>query len=151
TNTPFDHTTELLLIFAARADHIASTIKPALADGQWVVCDRFTDATYAYQGGGRGIDAGLIKNFEDVVQKDLRPDFTILLDAPVEVGIARANERGAPDRFEKEDADFFERVRDTYLKRAKAEPDRFIVVDASRSLQDVTADIEKAVNKVLNA
>ncbi|MGD8378769.1 MAG: dTMP kinase [Gammaproteobacteria bacterium] len=129
--------TELLLMFAARAEHLEHRIRPALAVGHWVVCDRFTDATYAYQGGGRSMDHALIELLEQHVQRDLRPDLTLLLDAPVEVGIQRARARGEQDRFEVEQSDFFERVRESYLAIARREPERVSIVDASRELADV--------------
>ena len=134
--------TELMLMFAARAEHVAKVIKPALGNGQWVLCDRFTDATYAYQGGGRQLDVERIQGLEDWVLGDLRPDLTILLDAPIEVGRERAGKRSTPDRFEQERDAFFNRVRETYLARAKAEPERIKVVDASVDLKSVQRQIE---------
>lgn len=140
---------ELLLMFAARAAHLEQRIRPALARGQWVVCDRFTDATYAYQGGGRGLPQEEIAVLEWLVQGDFRPHATILLDAPVEIGLARMQERGAPDRFEREQAAFFERVRGVYLARAAAEPERFIVIDASRPVEEVSAAVRGALDALL--
>ena len=133
--------TELLLLFAARAEHLAQRIRPALARGQWVVCDRFTDATYAYQGGGRGLATERIAALEDWTQGDLRPDLTILLDAPVELALERARGRGAADRFECEAAAFFERAREVYRERAAREPQRFRVIDASGPIEGVRADV----------
>lgn len=135
-------TTETLLMFAARAEHLERVIRPALAAGQWVLCDRFTDATYAYQGGGRGLPLERIAVLEKWVQGSLRPHLTLLLDVPVAIGLARAGRRGAVDRFEREDAAFFERVRATYLERAQREPGRYRIVDASRSMTAVRADLE---------
>jgi dTMP kinase len=132
---------EALLMFAARAQHLSQVILPALARGTSVVCDRFTDATYAYQGGGRGMPAGRIAELETWVQGALRPDLTLLLDVPVAVGLARAKGRSEPDRFEREQHEFFERVRDCYRARAAAEPKRMRVVDASRSPADVQRQI----------
>lgn len=129
--------TELLLMFAARAQHLATVIEPALANGQWVICDRFTDATYAYQGGGRGVPLKKIAELEQLVQGDLRPDITLLLDAPVEVGMARARERGALDRFEQEQMQFFDSVRTTYLAMAAEHPERYRFIDASQPLDVV--------------
>jgi len=134
--------TETLLMFAARAEHLERVIRPALAAGCWVLCDRFTDATYAYQGGGRGLPAARIAVLEDWVQGSLRPDWTLLFDLPIEVGLARAGRRGAADRFEREDWAFFERVRATYLERAGQEPDRYRVVDADRPMEKVRAEVE---------
>ncbi len=128
---------ELLLVFAARAQHLHTKIEPALAAGQWVLCDRFTDATYAYQSGGRGIDASLVRRLERLVQGELRPDYTLLLDAPVEVGMERARGRGELDRFETEQMEFFERVRDTYLQLANESSGRYRVIDASQPLEVV--------------
>ena len=139
---------ELLLIFAARAQHIETVIEPALAAGQWVVCDRFTDATYAYQGGGRGLPMGWIEQLEELVQGKLRPDLTLLLDAPVEVGMARAGSRGDLDRFEQEQADFFTRVRETYLQRAAAEPARFQVIATDRELDAIADDIRAVLDQL---
>jgi dTMP kinase len=131
--------TELLLMFAARAQHLQEIIRPALASGRWVVCDRFTDATYAYQGGGRVVDAARIEVLEHWTQGGLRPDLTLLLDVPVELGLARASHRGAPDRFESEQRAFFERVRSAYLERARREPARFRIIDAAEPLERVSA------------
>ena len=139
--TGMDSTCELQLMFAARAEHLARVVWPALEQGQWVLCDRFTDATYAYQGGGRGIDGGVIARLEELVQGDFRPDLTLLLDVPVEIGLARASKRGALDRFEQEKVAFFERVRNTYLEMAQRSPDRYRVIDASLPLNDVQNQI----------
>jgi dTMP kinase len=135
---------ELLLMFAARAEHVQKVIRPALERGTWVVCDRFTDATYAYQGGGRGVDAGRIGQLEDFVQGGLRPDLTLLFDLPVSVGLARAGRRSLPDRFESETRQFFELVRAAYLARARAEPRRMRVVD-TRDKADRVAGRVRAV------
>jgi dTMP kinase len=135
---------ELLLMFAARAVHIANHIEPALSAGRWVVCDRFTDATFAYQGAGRGMSQADIRYLETLVQGARRPDLTLLLDVPVGIGLERSRRRDAGrtrDRFERERADFFERVRGGYLERARAEPDRMIVIDAAASMDEVTARI----------
>lgn len=131
---------ELLLMFAARATHIENLVQPAMARGAWVLCDRFTDATYAYQGGGRGVPEGDIDALVRIVHPDLQPDLTVLLDAPVDVGLARARHRNGesgPDRFETERREFFDRVRDAYLERARRDPRRVQVLDASGSLEDV--------------
>ena len=134
--------TELLLVFAARAQHLTKVIEPALERGQWVLCDRFTDATYAYQGAGRGLSAELIGKLEKLVQGDTRPDTVILLDMPPQIGLARAKARGALDRFEQEEQAFFERVRQGYLERAAAFPNRYVVVDASQELSEVQNSLE---------
>jgi dTMP kinase len=134
--------TETLLMFAARAEHLAQVIRPALAAGKTVLCDRFTDATYAYQGGGRGLPAARIAELESWVQGALRPDLTLLLDVPVETGLARANRRSAPDRFEREQREFFERVRAAYLERARHEPQRVHVINAARDLAAVQAQLQ---------
>jgi dTMP kinase len=144
-----DATCELQLMFAARAEHLAKVIRPALARGQWVLCDRFTDATYAYQGGGRGIDTDIIARLEDLVQGDFRPDLTLLLDVPVAVGLARASDRGAPDRFEQEKAEFFERIRQAYLQLATAHETRYRVIDASLPLEDVQRQLDAVLRAVL--
>jgi len=141
--------TELLLMFAARAEHVAQVIRPALARGTWVLCDRFTDATYAYQGGGRQLDMARIETLEHWVLGELRPDLTLLLDAPVEVGRERAGKRSTPDRFEQERDGFFNRVRNTYLDRARAEPDRIKVVDASLDLAAVQRQIDQLLQPYL--
>ena len=137
--------TELLLMFAARAEHIAQVIAPALERGATVLCDRFTDATYAYQGGGRGIDPERIAILEDWVQGALRPDLTLLLDVCVETGLRRAGQRDAADRFEKEQRAFFERVRACYLQRAAQQPQRFRIIDAGRPLDEVQARIAEVL------
>lgn len=142
---PVANDAELLLVFAARAQHLAQTIKPALAQGKWVLSDRFTDATFAYQGAGRGLDWQRIAQLEQFVQGDLRPDLTLLLDLPVEVGMARASARSAPDRFETEKQAFFERVRAGYLRRVQEEPSRFAVIDASAPLANVQQQIKDAL------
>lgn len=137
--------TELLLMFAARAQHVERLIRPALERGAWVLCDRFTDATYAYQGGGRGLDMTRIAALERMVQGELKPDMTILLDLPADQGMARARARSAPDRFEAEAQIFFERVRACYLDRADAEPLRFAVIDAAPPLHEVQQSISQAL------
>ena len=134
---------ELLMMFAARAEHIKKIIQPALDAGQYVLCDRFTEATYAYQGGGRQLDVSKIADLESWVQGDLRPDLTIILDAPVEVGRERAGKRSAPDRIEKEKNDFFDRVRNAYLDLAKQHPERICTVDASLTLEQVQQQIKQ--------
>jgi dTMP kinase len=141
--------TELLLMFAARAEHIAQRIRPALAHGHWVLCDRFTDATYAYQGGGRGIDTDRIAALEHWVQGNLRPDLTIVLDVPVEIGLARAGSRSAPDRFERERAAFHEAVRLAYRQIAVREPARVCLVDAAQPLPAVQADLQRVLDRFL--
>lgn len=142
---PVAEMAELLLMFAARAQHIDQCIRPALERGAWVLCDRFTDATYAYQGGGRGLDQLRIAQLETLVQGGLKPDLTILLDLPACVGMARARARSAPDRFEAEAEAFFERVRECYLQRAVAEPQRFAVIDAAPPLEQVQQAIVQAL------
>jgi dTMP kinase len=137
-------TAELLLMFAARAVHLANHVEPHLKAGRWVVCDRFTDATYAYQGGGRGLNTDHIRQLETMVQGSRRPDLTVLLDAPVEQALRRARQRNsgaATDRFESERVEFFERVRAAYRARAAAEPDRIIPIDAHQSADAVAARI----------
>jgi len=142
---------ELLMMFAARAEHIAQKIQPALDDGKWVLCDRFTDATYAYQGYGRGIPLEKIAGLENWVQGELRPDLTLLMDLPVEVGMERAGKRSAPDRFESEAWDFFERIRQGYLSIAAEQPSRVKVIDASQDLPDVQAQVRVAIEDFVNA
>lgn len=146
---PVDETAELLLVFAARAQHIAQVIKPALARGAWVLSDRFTDATYAYQGGGRGLSKAVINELEVLVQGDLRPDLTLILDIDVELGLNRARQRGELDRFESEAIAFFERVRCAYRQRASDNPARYALVDASQELAAVQADIDSLLTQLL--
>jgi dTMP kinase len=141
---------ELLLIFAARAQHLQQVVYPALESGQWVLCDRFTDATYAYQGGGRQLDRAGIALLEQFVQGDFGPDLTLLLDMPVADGLARAGARGELDRFEQEQHAFFERVRAAYLERVQSKPDRYRVIDASGSLQQVQADIARELDQIMS-
>jgi dTMP kinase len=154
TNEPMPPACELLLVFAARASHIAAVIEPALAQGDWVVCDRFTDATYAYQGGGRGMSALNIATLEQLVQGDLRPDLTLLLDVSLDVSSVRAHERnaaaGGSDRFEREQRDFFERVRNAYLARAREHSSRFAVIDAGAERDEVAAAIRSAIDARLS-
>ncbi len=145
-----DADAELLLVFAARAEHLDRVIRPALEAGEWVVCDRFTDATYAYQGGGRGIPDARIDQLRNWVQGELRPDLTLLFDLPVEVGLARAGKRGGLDRFEQEQQAFFERVRQAYLTRAVSEPQRYRVIDARVALDQVQCQIDSALDDILN-
>jgi dTMP kinase len=147
---PLAPASELLLVFAARAQHLEQVIKPALERGQWVLCDRFTDATFAYQGGGRGLPQAHIAALEQQVQNGLKPDCTLLLDAPVEVGMARARRRGALDRFEGEQRAFFERVRACYLQRAAAEPARFRVIDSNRPLAEIGPELEIIMTQLLD-
>jgi len=141
--------TELLLVFAARAQHIAEVIRPALERGAVVLCDRFTDATYAYQGGGRGLPVERIARLESFVQGGLRPDLTLVFDLPVEIGLSRAAARGRLDRFEQEGRGFFEAVRNTYLDRASADPARYHILDAAQSLAEVQRDLDKLLPALL--
>ena len=144
-----DETAELLLVFAARAQHLQQVIKPALARGAWVLCDRFTDATYAYQGGGRGLDVATIAQLEQLVQGDLRPDLTLVLDIDVELGLQRARQRAELDRFESEAVAFFERVRAAYRALAEASPARYAVVNAGQPLVAVQQDIDRVLQALL--
>ena len=146
SNRGMDSDAELLLVFAARAEHLRKTILPALEAGDWVLCDRFTDATYAYQGGGRGVARGRIALLEDFVQGPLRPNLTLLFDLPPAIGIARARGRSEPDRFEAETLVFFERVRAEYLHIAAREPGRVRCIDANRPLAEVAADATHIVH-----
>lgn len=132
---------ELLMMFAGRAQHIDQLIEPQLASGNWVLCDRFTDATYAYQGAGRKMDNQLISSLETMVQGEMRPDLTLILDISVEKGLERAGKRSEPDRFELEKTDFFNRVRQAYLAMAADQPQRYKIIDASRSLEEVQQQI----------
>lgn len=138
---------ELLLMFAARAQHLDEKILPELARGGCVVSDRFTDATYAYQGYARGLNLDWIAQLEQLVQEKVRPDLTILLDLPTEVARQRMNKRGTTDRFEQEQSEFFDRVRQGYLTRAEAEPDRFAVIDAGQTLEKVQLDIAEVLQR----
>jgi len=148
-NTDMLDDTELLLMFAARSQHLKELILPSLEEGKWVLCDRFTDASYAYQGGGRGIPMERIATLEQWVQGGLRPDLTLLLDIPVEAGLARAGARSAPDRFEREQAAFFERVRKAYLDRAHADAGRYKIIDAAQSLDQVQTQIDTILEPIL--
>lgn len=148
-NIGLESNTELLLMFAARMQHIEEVIKPALASGQIVICDRFTDASYAYQGGGRGIEESRIQALEDWVQEGLKPDLTLLFDLDVEVGLRRAGKRSQADRFEQEDILFFERIRSCYLDRANKEPTRFRIIDSGESLENVKQQIQKVLQEHL--
>ncbi|MBO6849880.1 MAG: dTMP kinase [Marinobacter sp.] len=148
---PVNDITELLLMFAARAQHLHTRILPELNAGRWVLCDRFTDATFAYQGGGRGVPEERIALLEQLVQGELRPDRVVLLDAPVETGMTRARHRGELDRFEQEAVDFFQRIRATYLRRAHADPARYQIVDAARDLEVVTAEVAEHIKALVTA
>ncbi|MFL0802208.1 MAG: dTMP kinase [Agarilytica sp.] len=143
---PFDATAELLVIFAARAQHLNQVILPALSKGQWVLSDRFTDATYAYQGFGRGLSLDHISLLESLVQKNVYPDATFILDIDVELGLQRASNRAELDRFENEKIEFFQKVRAGYAERAAANPDRYHVVDAGKTLPEVQSQITKLVD-----
>lgn len=138
--------TETLLMFAARQQHLETVILPALKNGTHVVSDRFTDATFAYQGGGRGVPLQDIATLEHWVQGDFRPDLTLLLDVPLEVSMARINQTREKDRFEQEAAEFFNRVREVYLQRAAKQPERYAVIDSSQSLDAVKTQIETALD-----
>ncbi len=140
---------ELLMMFAGRAQHIDKVIEPELDKGHWVLCDRFTDATYAYQGAGREMGDELIASLETMVQGSMRPDLTLLLDVPVELGLERAGKRSQPDRFELEKTDFFNRVRQAYLTMAKNNPQRYKIIDASQALEDVQQQISNTLNNFL--
>lgn len=143
------HHTELLLMFAARAEHLNKSIIPALTKGQWVLCDRFTDATYAYQGAGRNIDSADIATLETLVQRDLRPDITFLFDLEAEVGLKRATERGEKDRFEQQHINFFNKVRNKYLEMAKRDNERYIIIEAQHELSTVQNQITEELKKIL--
>jgi dTMP kinase len=147
---PLPDIAELLLFFAARALHVDNTIQPALAAGTWVVCDRFTDASRAYQGHGRGLGLERINLMADWVHKDLQPDLTLLLDAPPEIAMDRAEKRGEADRLDSEELDFYQRVRDGYLGLAAAEPERIAVLDASQELGAVQAAIAVEIKRLLD-
>lgn len=141
--------TELLLMFAGRAQHISQCILPALNEGKWVISDRYVDASYAYQGGGRGMDIQQIKTLDTLVVGDLYPDLTLLLDIPADQGMKRTENRGSQkDRIEQEKMSFFERVRDVYLERARQDPKRIKVIDASQSVEHVQAQIKKVLDQL---
>lgn len=137
--------TETLLMFAARREHIANVIAPALKRGAYVLSDRFTDATYAYQSGAKGVSANKVEILEQWVQESLHPDVTILFDVPVEVSIARLAGARSPDKFERESADFFTRIRNAYLLRAKQNPARFRIIDASKPLEEVSKMVKELI------
>ncbi len=149
-NAPLLASAELLLVFAARVQHVEEVIRPAIERGEWVLSDRFTDASYAYQGGGRGIDSARIAYLETWLLDNLQPDFTLLLDTSPAIGKHRAGLRAELDRFESEELAFFERVRQGYLQRAKAMPDRFSVVDAGLPLDQVKYEISEKLTAWLN-
>ncbi len=141
-------TTELLLMFAARAEHLSRKIIPALEQGKWVLCDRFTDASYAYQGAGRGIDSNKIQDLESLVQNNLRPDYTFLFDLDATIGLSRAQSRGETDRFEQQDIDFFNRVRNQYLKMAADNQDRYRIINAQFDLDTVQQQISIVLDEL---
>jgi len=143
------HDTELLLMFAARAEHLQKVILPALNEGKWVLCDRFTDASYAYQGAGRGIDAKKIQLLEVMVQGSLRPDATFLFDLDANIGLSRAQSRGEADRFEQQHIDFFNRVRSQYLNMAESDPSRYYIIHAQHELNIVKKQIDEILNKLI--
>jgi len=145
-----DANAELLLIFAARAQHLAQKIIPALERGDWVLSDRFTDATYAYQGAGRDLGVNRVAVLENFVQGELRPDLTLILDLPIEVGMQRVDERGERDRFESEKRQFFEKVRASYLSRAEAMPERYTLIDTSQTREAVREDIRARLSDLLD-
>jgi dTMP kinase len=138
--------TETLLMFAARREHISQIIEPALARGAWVLSDRFTDATYAYQSGGRGVLANKVIELEAWVQGDLQPDLTLLFDVPVEVSVARLASARAPDKFERESAEFFTKIRNAYLDRANKNPNRFCMINSNQALDDVKVEVKNVIS-----
>jgi dTMP kinase len=151
---PMPESCELLLMFAARATHLDNLVRPALRRGAWILCDRFTDATYAYQGGGRGLPAVQIDALVAIVHPGLQPDLTLILDLPVDTGLTRASQRNGahgPDRFETEQREFFERVRSAYLERARSDPRRCRVIDATGSLDRVASAIRSNIAPLLEA
>ncbi|MGH1537259.1 MAG: dTMP kinase [Gammaproteobacteria bacterium] len=146
-DTEIDSMSELLLMFSARAQHLAEVIYPALKNNIWILCDRFTDATYAYQGGGRGVPHAKIKKLEDVVQDGFIPNLTILLSGQIGIGMRRVARRGEKDRFESEEVEFFERIQQNYLQLAEANSERFAVVDADQSIDKAALAIQAAVKQ----
>lgn len=150
SSEPMTSEAELLLMFAARAQHLTQVITPALAQGRWVLCDRFTDASYAYQGYGRGIPLEKIAFLEQWIQKSLRPDLTLLLDAPLDIALRRAKRRqGAPDRIESEQTEFFTRIRAGYLERANANLSRYCIIDAAQPREAVRKQLRKVMQELL--
>jgi len=149
-NTALCDDAELLLMFAARAQHLNELIIPALQSGQWVISDRFTDATYAYQGGGRGLPWKKIAQLEQWVQGDLRPDATILLDIPVEQGMERVRSRGETDRFEEEQMSFFSRIREAYLRLARENPQRYYIIDTRPAIEEVYQQLDRVLKKLVD-
>ena len=145
-----NHMSELFLIFAARCQHITSKIEPTLENGKWLLCDRFSDATYAYQGGGRSININCIEQIEALAGIDLVPDYSFLFDAPPELGLARTIGRGKPDRFEEEDINFYNRVREVYLDRASRDPSRWCVIDASQSIENVEKNLAHECKRLID-
>lgn len=145
-NEPMHPETETLLMFAARREHIAKVIEPALVRGAWVLSDRFTDATYAYQSGGRGVPASKVIELEAWVQGNLQPDLTLLFDVPVEVSVARLASARAPDKFERESSAFFTKIRNAYLDRANENPNRFCVINSNQALDDVKAEVKNIIS-----
>lgn len=146
---PIPEIAELLLMFAARSLNVNNVIRPALDAGKWVVCDRFTDSSRAYQGGGRGLCPDTIDHLAKWVHGDTNPDFTFLLDAPVGIGMERASSRGTPDRIEKEEHAFFERARAAFLSLAEQEPKRFIVIDTTEGLDEVKAEVGRQMQRII--
>jgi dTMP kinase len=147
-NEPMHPETETLLMFAARREHITQVIEPALARGAWVLSDRFTDATYAYQSGGRGVLANKVIELEAWVQGVLQPDLTLLFDVPVEVSVARLASARIPDKFERESADFFTKIRNAYLDRARNNPNRFCIINSNQTLEDVKAEVKNVISSL---
>lgn len=145
-NEPMHPETETLLMFAARREHIAKVIEPALARGAWVLSDRFTDATYAYQSGGRGVLANKVIELETWVQGSLQPDLTLLFDVPVEVSVERLASARTPDKFERESADFFTKIRNAYLDRARNNPNRFCIINSNQALDDVKVEVKNIIS-----
>ncbi|SAK57743.1 thymidylate kinase [Caballeronia arationis] len=147
-NQPMDLETEALLMFAARREHLAQVIEPALALGDWVLSDRFSDATFAYQGGGRGLPRDKLEALERWVQGGFQPDLTVLFDVPTATASERRGAARAPDKFESESEAFFNRTRDEYLRRAAESPERFVIVDATRSIEDIQQELEEVVASI---
>ena len=143
--------TELLLMAASRVEHVGQVIEPALASGRWVLCDRFLDASIAYQGAGRQLGVSRVAELHKMMGVTIKPDLTLLLDMPVEAGLARMAARGKPDRIESEALEFFERARAAYLQRAADDPDRVVIIDASHSVEDVQASVKSALMPFVNA